>query len=174
MAHRICTVMMGGVLAWAASASAQTLGTSAARRGGMASSSNRVTVLRAAVAPVRTLLSKPVAKIEWVEKTFEEVLEWLRAQSDDKVNVVPRWNALNAEGVDQESSVSLKLVDTDVAEILNEVIGQLSEDRAVMYRGSRNMLRISTRDDFGRDLTGVQFTPSDSARFASRCCIKAV
>ncbi|MHC4696392.1 MAG: hypothetical protein ACYTFA_06595 [Planctomycetota bacterium] len=143
-----CT--LAAVLSFSASAEGQTAGSLSDKFARV--TAKRASSTRKAAMPVRTLLRKRVDKVEWVEITFEEVLDWLRGLADDNVNIVPGWNALNAEGVDTDSPVTLQLRDTTVAEVMNEVLGQLSEDDQLLYRGERNMLRISTKDDFGRKL----------------------
>lgn len=98
------------------------------------------------------LLTKRVESVDWVEKTFEEIIEWLDDQSEGTVNIIPRWTALSAEGINNESFVTLKLRNTMVADILNETLEQLSEDSQLAYHGSGNNLRISTKGDFDRKL----------------------
>ena len=104
--------------------------------------------------PIRAMLLKEVEQVRWDEATFEEVLEWLRAQSTSQgqVNVVVRWRALEAESIDRESVVSLDMKDATVATVLNEVLEQLSDLDPLTYIGVDNDLRISTQSDFDRRL----------------------
>ncbi len=44
-----------------------------------------------------TLLRKRVDSIDWKDKTFEEVLDWLRDQGDNRVNIVPKIGPLGAQ-----------------------------------------------------------------------------
>jgi len=142
--------------------------------------SRKASVLRKSSTPARDLLLKRVAEVDWVEKSFEEILAWLRGEGNDKVNVVPRMNALNAEGIDADSLVTLRLSDTTVAEVLNEVLDQLSEEGQLAYRADRNMLRISTKADFGRhlevkvyDVTDLMFRIPDMGRSAPTIDLEA-
>ena len=96
------------------------------------------------------LLGKRVESVDWVETTFEEVIDWLRDLSEDQVNVIPRWSALGIDSVGPESLITLKLQDVIVAEVLNEVLSQLSEDDTLGYHAVRNNLRISTKQYFDR------------------------
>ena len=75
------------------------------------------------------LLRKRVDKVDWEEMPFEEVLDWLREEGDNRVNVLPRWLALNNDGVDEESLVTLRLTNSMVAEVLNDRLsrGQISD-----------------------------------------------
>jgi len=98
------------------------------------------------------LLRKRVASVDWTDKTFEEVLDWLRDQGEGRVNIVARWGPLQIESVSRETAVSLKLNNTTVADVMNEVLGQLSADGQIHYRGIGNGLTISTKQDFERKM----------------------
>ncbi|MCH7995710.1 MAG: hypothetical protein IIB57_14880 [Planctomycetes bacterium] len=98
------------------------------------------------------LLLKAVESVDWEDTTFEEVLDWFRAESEDRINIIPRWSALAVEGIDNDSLITLKLNDTNVAEVLNEVLDQLSPAGALGYRAKGNAIRLSTKTDFGRKL----------------------
>lgn len=98
------------------------------------------------------LLLKDVESVDWEDTTFEEVLDWFRAESEDRINIIPRWSALAVEGIDNDSLITLKLNDTNVAEVLNEVLDQLSPAGALGYRAKGNAIRLSTKTDFGRKL----------------------
>ncbi len=100
----------------------------------------------------RSLLRKHVDSVDWEDVTFEEIIDWLRDQGDDQVNILPRMNALSVESVDNDSLVTLKLRNSRVATILNEALDQLSETGEVTYQGHGNILKISTKTDFGRKL----------------------
>lgn len=102
--------------------------------------------------PVIRLLAKRVEGIDWDELTFDEVLSWLRDESDRKVNIIPRWAALAIEGIDQDKTVTLKLDNTTVGEVLSETLDQIDPNGTVTFRGERNTLRISTVPDFDRKL----------------------
>ena len=113
------TITFAAVLGLSTSAMGQTAGTLTSKVARAAA--RHAAGTRKSTMPVRALLRKHVEKVDWVEVTFEEVLEWLRGMADDNVNIVPRWTALNAVGVDTDSPVTLNLKDTTVAEVLNAV-----------------------------------------------------
>ncbi|MFQ5495193.1 MAG: hypothetical protein ACE5EX_07405 [Phycisphaerae bacterium] len=104
--------------------------------------------------PIRALLLKPVEKVSWDEAPFREVVEWLRLQRSERqnVNVVVKWPALAAESIDPESPVTLDMEGTTVAEVLDEVLDQLSDLEPITYIGINNRLKISTQVDFDRKL----------------------
>lgn len=107
------------------------------------------------------LLNKRVEKIDWVDTPFEEVIAWIKAEGDERINVIPRWNVLSDESVDRDTLVNLQLIDSTVAEILNEAIEQLSDSSEIGYRAHSNRITISTKTDFGRKLELVVYDASD-------------
>ncbi len=128
---------------------------------------------RSTVAPVYTLLAKRVDEVDWDEITFEEVIDWLRDESEDRVSVVPRWNALEVQDVNRDRLITLSLGRATIGDILTETLDQLSETGEVTFRGQGNILRISTREDFNRklelrvyDVTDILFRFPDFARSA--------
>jgi len=98
------------------------------------------------------LLRQRVASVDWKDATFEEVLDWVKDQGEGRVNVVPKWGPLGIESVNGESIINLQLNNTTIADVLNEVIDQLSDDGQVRYRGIGNKLSISTKQDFERTM----------------------
>lgn len=121
----------------------------------------------------RDLLQRYVDKVEWTDATFEEVLDWLRDQAEDRVNIIVRWTQLTQEGVDAEKPVTLSLRDTTVGVVLQEVVEYLSEDGQVRFRAVGDTLRISTKADFERkmetrvyNVADLAFVPPDFGRSA--------
>ncbi len=98
------------------------------------------------------MLRRPVESVDWDETPFEDVVDWVKDMSDGQVNVILRWGPLANESVDRDSPVTLQLMNTTVAEVLNEVMEQLSEDGELRYHGIGNKLKISTRSDFDRKM----------------------
>jgi len=114
--------------------------------------------------PAAELLFKRIESIDWTDRTFEDVLNWLREEGDGRVNVVARENHLGVEGIALDSLVTLQLNSTTVADVLNETLEQLSETGEARYRAIGNKLTISTRADFERkmytkvyDVTDIMF-----------------
>ncbi len=130
--------------------------------------------------PARDLLRKQIDIVDWQETPFEEIIEWLRGESEDQVNIIPRWTALEDEGVDAESPITLKLRGAPVAEILIEVMDQLSDEGLVRYRAQGRNLRISTVSDFSKKLerriyqiTDLTFDVPDFGRNAPQVDLEA-
>ncbi|MCO6435585.1 MAG: hypothetical protein J5J06_00680 [Phycisphaerae bacterium] len=103
--------------------------------------------------PALDLLQKRVEQVDWSDSTLEEVIEWLRTEAEgNQVNIIPKWNSLAEEGVTRDSLVTLQLRNVTVGMVLNEVLDLVSETRQASYRAVGNILRISTKRDFGRDM----------------------
>lgn len=147
MNRRICSAMIGSLFV-AVSVSAQTTWTS---QSGLPVSPSAFSQPLSANA-VADVLSERVDSVDWVDRTFEEVIQWVRERGDARINIVPRWNHLGVEGISRDSLVTLQLNNTNVADVLNEALMQLSDSDEVRYRGLRNKLTISTRADFERKL----------------------
>ncbi len=154
MTKRIFTVGMAVLLGCSLSAYAQTaLSRSDA-------SQTRVRPRREpSVATVRThtnaalvLLRKRVENVDWIDTPFEEVIDWIKSESEGQVNVVPRWGQLSIESLDRDTLVTLQLNNTTVANVLNETVDQLSPDGEVTFQAIGNTLKISTRSDFDRKM----------------------
>lgn len=147
MNRRICSAMIGSLFV-AVSVSAQTTWTS---QSGLPVSPSAFSQPLSANA-VADVLSERVDSVDWVDRTFEEVIQWVRERGDARINIVPRWNHLGVEGISRDSLVTLQLNNTNVADVLNEALMQLSDSDEVRYRGVGNKLTISTRADFERKL----------------------
>ncbi len=153
MTKRMCTVSVTVLLGISMSAPGQT----ALPRSGALRTSGSDRVARAATARAPSyaamqLLRKPVENIDWLDTPFEEVVDWLKAEGEDRVNVVPRWGQLSVESVDRDTLVTLQLNNTTVAEVLNEALENVSPDGEVRYQGIAHRLTISTRADFDRKM----------------------
>ena len=148
MKRRACIAVLCGVLGYSASVSAQQ-GPWGQGETGMPGASLTESLSEDAT---EVMLMKRVESVEWVDVTFEEVLDWLRDQGEDRVNIVPKWNHLGVEGISRDSLMTLQLNNTTVADVLNEALDQLSDTGELRYRGIRNKLTLSTRADFERRL----------------------
>lgn len=117
-----------------------------------ASSTGSAAQMRASENAAASLLYKRVESVDWTEISFEEVIDWLRDESQGMVNIIIRWRPLSVENVSQESLVTLKLFNTRVADVLNEVLEQLSDDDQLGYHAYGNIIRISSKQDLNRQL----------------------
>ncbi|NOS99085.1 MAG: hypothetical protein HOP29_00470 [Phycisphaerales bacterium] len=115
--------------------------------------------VKSAVPPVMALLRSPVERVAWDNAPFSMVLEWLedRGASAGPVHVRPNWRALNAEGIDKDAEVTLEMSDTNVYEILIELLDGLSNGDPLHYVGEGDVLRITTRTDLRRHLVSRSY-----------------
>lgn len=121
----------------------------------------------------KSLLRKRVEDVDWDESTLDEVVDWLTEQAEEETNILFRWNALQAEGVDEDFLVTLQIRGTTIAKVLSEVVDQMSPAGEVTFHGTDNFLIVSTKADFGRKLplrvyevTDVLFHVPDFGRSA--------
>lgn len=99
-----------------------------------------------------SLLLKRVPRVDWEELRATDLMEWLSDQSETPVNVLVRWSTPEKDGVDPERTVTLTLRDVTIAEVLNEALQQLSRETKLTYHAWENFIRISTQEDFDRDM----------------------
>lgn len=126
-----------------------------------------------ATGSAKSLLRMRVAEVNWDDDALEDVVEWLREKSEDKVNILFRWNALQLEGVDPEMSITLQVRHQTVGDILSEVVDQMSPAGEVTFHGIENRLIVSTKQDLNRKLylrvyevTDILFQVPDFGRSA--------
>ena len=98
------------------------------------------------------LLRKSVESVDWLDTPFEEVISWLKDESEGRVNIVPRWGQLSVESVDRDTLVSLQLNNGTVAEVLIETLEHIAPGGELRFRAVGNNLKISTRTDFDRKM----------------------
>ncbi|NOX58283.1 MAG: hypothetical protein GXP29_05415, partial [Planctomycetes bacterium] len=103
------------------------------------------------VSPAVATLNKRVDSIDWDDLPLESVIEWLREQGP-KTNVIVVWRALEAQGIDADTPVTLRFRDARVKQILSEALEQVADGSELRFRGSGNSIKISTRADFNRKL----------------------
>ncbi|MBX3395338.1 MAG: hypothetical protein KF841_08215 [Phycisphaerae bacterium] len=97
----------------------------------------------------RERLRKIAPELKFDGKTFEQVIEELRALTG--LNIVPNWTALEAQAIEKEHEVNIKLNNVRFEQalelILNEVGGG---DVELAYEIDEGIVRISTKDDLSR------------------------
>ena len=106
-----------------------------------------------ATGSAKSLLRMRVAEVDWDETALEDIVEWLREKSEDKVNILFRWPALLGEGVDLDTIITLRVRRQTVGDILSEVVDQMSRGAGeVTFHGIENNLIVSTKQDLNRKL----------------------
>lgn len=163
-----CRVVLLAMVGYSLTASGQTVSSGSVdrERAGLAGAVTRTPQFEANTAAA--VLNKRVENVEWLETPFEEVINWLKTEGEDRISVVPRWQQLSIEGVDPDTLVTLQLSYTTVAEVLAEALDNISPDGELAFHAIGNTLKISTKADFDRklyirvyDVTDVLFRVED-------------
>ncbi|HEY3243279.1 MAG TPA: hypothetical protein VGM03_08000 [Phycisphaerae bacterium] len=105
---------------------------------------------------IGALLRKRIDAVDWDHEPFQNVLNWLKEQGEGRINIIPRWRALEIVGADADTPITLSLRDSTVRQILTEVLSQLGgaegETDPVQFHFINNTLTVSTRSDFNRKM----------------------
>jgi len=112
-------------------------------------------------------LVKSVPEVDWDDMPLEAIIEWLREQGP--INVVVHWRALQIDGIDPDTEVTLRLRDITVGQTLTYALDQLATAPGdVRYRTFRNALHISTKADFDQKMYVVTYPVADLLRSIPR------
>lgn len=174
MTNRILAISFAAILAGTLSVSAQS------RTGDSSAGSRRVSKadlagVRSSLASgsARALLRKRVSEVDWDESPLEDVVEWIRDQGEDKVNIVFRWTALQNDAIDRDSPITMQLRGITVGDVLIELVDQMSPTGGVTFHGMDNRLTVSTKADLNRKMyvrvyqvTDILFHTPDLGRSA--------
>jgi hypothetical protein len=112
---------------------------------------------------LRAWLNKQVSRVSWDDAPLAEVLDWLKAQrfEGEPINIFVVWWALEAEGVDRDSAVSLDLENVTIKEVLDLVLLQLPNLDRLTYEVRGSILIISTRSHLEQKLYTRLYDASD-------------
>lgn len=112
-------------------------------------------------------LAKTIPEVDWEDTPLETIVEWLREQGP--INVVVRWRALQIDGIDPDTEVTLRLRNTTVGQALTYALEQLATTPGdIRYRTFGNALHISTRADFNQKMYVVTYAVADILRTVPR------
>lgn len=96
-------------------------------------------------------LEQKIPEITFQDVPFEQVMEYIADYS--KMNVVVRWEALTNAGVSRDKSISLKVKNIKLSQVLWMVMNEAGgADVKLAYRASGNLLILSTADDLGKEM----------------------
>jgi len=98
---------------------------------------------------VRRKLDDTVPDIKFSEKSFEEVIEYLRDFTG--LNIVVNWPVLEAIAVEKEADVSLTMKDVSVKKVIEQVLEQVGGGEAELgYDVDEGVITISSKEDLAR------------------------
>lgn len=115
-------------------------------------------------ASARQVLKLRVDEVTFDDVTFQSVLDWVHDQARERgmeINIVAVWRALEPVGVDPDASVTLSMTSTTVGDVLAEALKVLNENGEVKYQARSNILRISSKVDFEKELVLRVYDVSD-------------
>lgn len=82
---------------------------------------------------------------------FEQVIDWLAEQTG--VNILVRWNELEAVGVERDRPISVKARNLRLSQLLWLVMNEAGGHGGTLaYRATGNMIVLSTEEDLNRDM----------------------
>lgn len=97
------------------------------------------------------ILRQRIPEISFEEAPLEQVIDWL--EETTQLNVVVRWDTLEANGVERDRPVSLRARNLRLAQVLWLIMNQVGgTDLKLAYRASGKLLVISTHEDLGKEM----------------------
>ncbi|MCH8912871.1 MAG: hypothetical protein IIA33_04815 [Planctomycetes bacterium] len=107
-------------------------------------------------ADVMRLLNREIPAVSFDQETFEDVLDWFRAQG--LKNIVVHWQKIEDAGdIDRATPVDLRVSDLTLGELLDLALSTVSASAfnpggRLSYRIVNGLIRISTRADFADEI----------------------
>ena len=107
-------------------------------------------------ADVMRLLNREIPAVSFDQETFEDVLDWFRAQG--LKNIVVHWQKIEDAGdIDRATPVELRVSDLTLGELLDLALSTVSASAfnpggRLSYRIVNGLIRISTRADFADEI----------------------
>lgn len=105
---------------------------------------------------VMRLLNREIPSVSFDQETFEDVLEWFRAQG--LKNIVVHWQKIEDAGdIDRTTPVELRVSDLTLGELLDLALSTVSASAfnpsgRLSYRIVNGLVRISTQADFASEI----------------------
>lgn len=122
---------------------------------------------RAPVPQTMRLLNQRIPEITFDQAPLETVMDWVAEFT--RMNVVVRWQALEANGIPRDKPVTLRARDLRVAQVLWMIMNEAGgSDIKLAYRASGNLLVLSTEDDLGKEMITKVYDVSDLLTRAPR------
>ncbi len=97
----------------------------------------------------RERLQKVAPELKFDGKTFEAVVEELRALTG--LNIIPNWAALEAQAIEKDVEVNLKLNNVRFSQALELILNEVSAGEVELaFEIDEGIVRISTKEDLSR------------------------
>jgi general secretion pathway protein D len=105
-------------------------------------------------------LEELLPEVLFEEQPVEQVVEWLADLH--QVNLAVDWEDLEANGINRDKTVSLKLRDVTLHTVLDELLSQLGgSDVMLGFSVGSNLLRIASKEKLDRDKFTVVYDIRD-------------
>ncbi len=107
-------------------------------------------------ADVMRLLDREIPAVNFDQETFEDVLDWFRAQG--LKNIVVHWQKIEDAGdIDRSTPIELRVSDLPLGELLDLALSTVSASAfnpsgRLSYRIVNGLIRISTHADFADEI----------------------
>jgi hypothetical protein len=107
-------------------------------------------------ADVMRLLNREIPAVNFDQETFEDVLDWFRAQG--LKNIVVHWQKIEDAGdIDRSTPIELRVSDLPLGELLDLALSTVSASAfnpsgRLSYRIVNGLIRISTHADFADEI----------------------
>jgi len=107
-------------------------------------------------ADVMRLLNREIPAVNFDQETFEDVLDWFRAQG--LKNIVVHWQKIEDAGdIDRSTPLELRVSDLTLGDLLDLALSTVSASAfnpsgRLSYRIVNGLIRISTRADFADEI----------------------
>lgn len=116
--------------------------------------------LRGVAKSTLQILNQRHPDINFQEAPLDQVVSFLTDIT--KLNVVVRWQQLEANSVPRDKPITLSLKNIRLSQILHEVMNQAGgSDVKLAYRASGNLLVLSTAEDLGKELLTKVYDVTD-------------
>lgn len=94
-------------------------------------------------------LDQTLTEFGFEEQEFERVIDFLKEQTD--INFAVDWEDLEANGIERDRPVTLRLADVTARTVLNEILSQVGGDVRLAFGVGDGLLRIATKQKLDRD-----------------------
>ncbi len=94
-------------------------------------------------------LKEEVPEVNFQDQPLEQVVETLSSIAN--VNISPDWQDLEANGIERDKPVSMKLTNVAVSTVLREVLSQVGGDVRLAYKAADGLIRLASKEKLDRE-----------------------
>lgn len=94
-------------------------------------------------------LDQSLAELSFEEQEFERVIDYMKDETD--INFAVDWEDLEANGIERDRPVTLRLANVTARTALSEILSQIGGDVRLAFGVGDGLLRIATKEKLDRD-----------------------